>query len=150
MMGNYRKEAKTAKTIQVTAAAAHCAPFTRYDSVLWELLWLFVCLFCGCFFFNVKRQNRKNTMQKPKQIHIGRRSRSGMSAHPHTVSFSSSSFSSSKNRMALTLWTERSFQASSETSVTRLSKAPQRGRLSAVTKTTSAGNAGPGKGYTVI
>ena len=48
-----------------------------------------------------------------------------------TVSWSSSSFSSSRNRMALTRFTARSFQASSDTSCTRLSRAPQRGRFSA-------------------
>ena len=48
----------------------------------------------------------------------------------HTVSLSSSSFSSSRNRIALTLFTARSFQASSDTSFTKLSRAPQRGRFS--------------------
>lgn len=48
----------------------------------------------------------------------------------HTISLSSSSFSSSKKRIALTLFTARSFQVSSDISFTRLSSAPHRGRLS--------------------
>lgn len=48
----------------------------------------------------------------------------------HTISLSSSSFSSSKKRIALTLFTARSFQVSSDISFTKLSSAPHRGRLS--------------------
>lgn len=48
----------------------------------------------------------------------------------HTISLSSSSFSSSKKRIALTLFTARSFHVSSDISFTKLSRAPHRGRLS--------------------
>lgn len=48
----------------------------------------------------------------------------------HTISLSSSSFSSSKKRIALTLFTARSFHVSSDISFTKLSSAPHRGRLS--------------------